>query len=286
MYDGELRRRLLGANRWLLIVGIAVGVAGTGFAGDPPGEGSKEGAAGRREARRARPRHFPMPIECPDFPSALQAWNTFYKRTLVVTQKGIQETALGQMAKSREAWYQIVWRYYETPPEEYADDEHWHSDLAAITGRLHIAEWMATGGDLDGAHETLEPVRWVWLGVRERNGVHWFGDELTRYHDVMEPVVLWGTGQTHGGVTEDNVEEFEAEVAKLSAAWQRVLVSPYRAGRPRGRGGRQQFTIFLRRADAKMATFFSVVAERRLDEIPDAAREVKSAYLSLFMPFG
>jgi hypothetical protein len=227
-----------------------------------------------------------MPIECADFRSAVGAWNTFYKRSLVITRAGRQEPGLKQLAKSREAWYQILWRYYESPPPEYSDDARWQADLAAITGRLHIAEWMAVGGDMAGAHEALEPVRQIWMDVRERNGAWWFGDELTRYHDVMEPIVLWATGQTHGGVTEENIEDFEAEAAALAKAWERVVQFPYRPGRPRGRGGRLQYTIFMRRASERMQTFHSTVAERRLEEIPEAALDVQRAYKALFMAFG
>jgi hypothetical protein len=227
-----------------------------------------------------------MPIECADFPSALQAWNTFYKRSLVVTQRGRREPAERQLAKSREAWYQIIWRYRESPPPEYAEDARWQSDLATITGNLHIAEWLVAGGDLEGAHEALEPIRRIWMDVRQRNGIRSFGDVLTTYHDVMEPVVLWGAGQAHGGVTEENIDEFQAAAAKLLEAWQSVRSFPYRPGAPRGRGGGRQFRIYMGRAEEAMEHFAVVVAERRIEEIPDASQGVKSAFLSLFIPFG
>jgi hypothetical protein len=224
-----------------------------------------------------------MPVDCPDFDSALNAWSTFYKRSLYATSMGKQENAKRPLGKSREAWYQVLTRYYEDPPAKYAADSRWQSDLAAITGHLHLGEWLTYSGDLEAAHEALEPVRRIWMKIRERNGVRWFGDELTRYHDVMEPVVLWGTGKVHGGVTEENVEEFEAEVAALAEAWRRVE----QFGPPRATGmRRRRFAVFMSRESEAIADLQQVIAERRLEEVPEAARAVKNVFRSLYMGFG
>ncbi len=227
-----------------------------------------------------------MPNDCPDFPSALQAWSTYYRRSLLVTRGQDCEIAQKPLRKSVEAWYEILGRYYEEPPDTYAEDLSWQADLATITGRLHLAEWQVIGGNLKGAHATLEPVRRIWTEIRERNGVRWFGDELARYHDVMEPVMLWGTGETHGGVTDTNIEEFEAEVAKLADAWTNVARFPFRARRPRGPGGYMQYRMFMSKAYEAVAELLRLVEERRLEEIPEAARALQTTFVPLFMQFG
>ena len=216
----------------------------------------------------------------------LQNWNQWYKRSLLATSHGAAERVPQPLANSREAWYSFLAYWYATPPPEYAEDTCWQADLAAITGHIHLAEWLATSGEMYSAHDTLEPVRRIWMDIRTRNGVQWFGDEITRYHDVMEPVVLWGTGQARGGVTEDNFEEFEAEVAALVEAWRDLARFRFRPRAPRGPGGQLQYRIFMTQADAAVKRLHRVVEDGWIEDIPEAAREVKATFLPLFMNFG
>ena len=216
----------------------------------------------------------------------LQNWNQWYKRSLLATSKGAAERVPQPLANSRETWYSFLWYWYATPPPEYAEDARWQADLAAITGHIHLAEWLATSGEMYSAHETLEPVRRIWMDIRTRNRVRWFGDEITRYHDVMEPVVLWGTGQTRGGVTEENIEEFEAEVAALVEAWRDLAQFPFRPRAPRGPGGQLQYGIFMMQANEAVNRLHRVVEDGWIEDIPEAARQVKATFLPLFMNFG
>ena len=227
-----------------------------------------------------------MPADQSDFDSALAAWNMFYKRSLYATQGKGSETAQRPLGMSREAWYQVISRYYEEPPTEYAKDPRWQKDLAAITGHLHLGEWLLAAGDMKAAHETLEPVRHIWLGIRERNGVRHFGDELTRFHDVMDPVVLWGTGQAHGGVTDDNIEEFYAKVVALEEAWQRVVRFGFYPTDRLGPGGQLQYGRFMADAENTIEQLRYTVEDRLLDEIPAATAVVRQAFVPLYMAFG
>ena len=237
-----------------------------------PGEGMREGPI--------------MPVDQPDFGSALAAWNTFYKRSLYATQREDPEVAKRPLGMSLEAWYQVLARYYEEPPAEYAEDSRWQRELAAVTGHLHLAEWLVAAGDMKAAHETLEPVRRMWLGIRERNGVRYFGDELTRFHDAMEPVVLWGTGQTHGGVTDENIEEFYAKVVAMDDAWQRVAGFGFYPKEQLGPGGQRQYGRLMADAENAVEQLRYTVEDRLLDEIPEGAAAVKQAFAPLYLGFG
>ncbi len=247
--------------------------------------GQRRGRAGRGRGRMMALAPM-MPMYCPDFGSALGAWERFYKGSLYATAAGKQESARRPLQMSREAWYQVLWRYYQEPPAEYGEDTDWQRELAAITGHLHLGEWLAYQGDMEGAHETLERVRRIWMEVRERNGVRHFGDELTRFHDVMEPVVLWGTGETHGGVTEENIAEFEAEVAGLGEAWRRVAGFGFYPRGARGPRVQLEYRVFMTRTAEAVEELRRAVAERRLEEIPEAARGVKQAFVPLYISFG
>jgi hypothetical protein len=215
-----------------------------------------------------------------EFEATYLDWNLYYKRSLLATSRGTQEGAKQQVSQCRERWYELLGRYHLTPPPEFAEDEQWQSDLAAITGHLHVAEWQLHGGRMADAHECLERVRWIWLDIRERNGVHWFGDELTRYHAAMEPVVAWGTGAEHGGVTSGNIEDFEVELAKLLDAWGRLAQQ-----RPPP-GNMRRFHFSMQREAAALRDLQELVADRWYPDIPEAAKQVKNAFTMLFMGFG
>ena len=288
--------------RWAVVLGLVgvlmVGASPIWAAGAPEGRrnmGRRGDMRGRRGMGRMGGGRMPgagmrqgpvMPADCPDFDSALAAWNAFYKRSLYATQRVYPEAAKRPLGMSHEAWYQVISRYYEGPPAEYAKDPRWRGDLAAITGHLHLAEWLVSAGDMEAAHEALEPVRQIWLEVRERNGVRHFGDELTRFHEAMEPVVLWGTGQTHGGVTDENIEEFYAKVVVLDEAWQRVTGFGFYPKEQLGPGGQRQYSVFMGGAADAVEQFRYTVEDRLLDEIPEAAAAVKQTFVPLYMQFG
>lgn len=272
---------------WVLAIVLAGGAAIPVLAAVPArrGTGAMRGRGGARGMLMPNGARA-MPAPGTSFSLDLQNWNQWYRRSLLGTSKGAPERVPQSLAKSREAWYSFLGYWYATPPPEYAEDAHWQADLAAITGHIHLAEWLATSGDMHAAHETLESVRQIWMGIRTRNRVRWFGDEITRYHDVMEPVVLWGTGQVRGGVTEDNLEEFAAEVAVLVEAWRDLAQFRFRPKAPMGRGGQLQFTIFMSQANEAINRLHRVVEDGWIEDIPEAAREVKATFVPLFMNFG
>lgn len=231
-------------------------------------------------AERRGPRARKRP-ELTGFAGAFHTWNTFYKRALYATGMGTVEGATKPLASSREAWYALLAEHAKKPPSEFAGDPQWSQDLVTITGYLHLAEWRAHGRDLEGAHEALERVRYLWREVRERNGVRWFGDELLRFHDVMEPLVEWGTGAARGGVTPENVEEFAQEVQRMMGAF--VSLRNFHQKPP---WPPRRFQVAMTRQAQAIQALANTVAARDYEAIPPVAGEVKKAFLPLYMGFG
>lgn len=243
-----------------------------GGPGRGPARGRRGSMAGRRGPIAVVPRS--------EFEAAYLKWNHSCKRFLLMTSGGAQGGAKRPVSDCREQWYELLRRYHNAPPPEFADDERWQSDLATITGYLHIAEWRLHAGHMKESHEALERVRWIWLGIRERNGVRWFGDELTRYHAVMEPVVKWASGAEHGGVTPENVEDFEVELAKLLEAWRRLAQQ-----RP-PQGNMRRYSMGMRMEAHALSELDEIAAVGLYEDIPEAAKAVRSAFTMLFMGFG
>jgi hypothetical protein len=215
------------------------------------------------------------------FRGAYGSWNRYYKRALYATGMGTAERAKLPLAGCRQAWYELLGEYHASPPSEHAEDAQWSADLVTITGYVHLAEWRAHAGDLEEAHEALERVRYLWREVRERNGVRWFGDELLRFHDVMEPMVAWGTGAERGGVTPENVEEYRAEMARLLEAWTRV-----QGFEPKPRGPGRRLPSAMANEAKALGELWHAVRAGSYGQIPEAARAVKQGFLRLYMGSG
>ncbi|MBN1458389.1 MAG: hypothetical protein JXA57_02560 [Armatimonadetes bacterium] len=237
--------------------------------------GGRRGGRGRGERRRP-------PVAAPrsDFERAYIKWNNPYKRALLATRQANPTAAKRTLARARISWYELVYRYWEEPPVQFVGDENWHRDLATITGHLHIAESLALAGKMYAAHEALEPIRRLWLDMRERNEIPWFGDQLTRYHDVMEPVVAWGTGETGRYVTPENVGEFERAYSEVESAWQELMRAPTPPGNTR------QFTMLMQQEGKAIADLRQAIETRNWGVIPEVCEELREAFVALFTGFG
>jgi len=255
------------------------------FAGRPGGRRGDMGRAGMRSGARgpgARGRGRIGLAPSTPFEAAYMQWNEPYKRSLLLTSRGNEERAKELVAAAQAQWFTLLDAYYLTPPAEFAEDPLWRTDLAAVTGYLQLAQWQLYSGDMGAAHDSLEPIRRLWLDLRERNEVPWFGDRLTRYHDLMEPVVMWATGAAHGGVTPDNIDEFDEQLKTLATAWGEIAD----AARRLRVDNRRPLDMILRQNYDALKALDDASAEARYDDLPDAARAVRSAFIQLYMRFG
>jgi hypothetical protein len=239
--------------------------------------GGRRGGRGRGRAGRGGP---PTIAPRSDFEAAYLKWNTPYKRALLATKGGNAEGAGRMLARARVTWYGLLYRHWENPPAQFAGDEDWRRDLATITGYLHVAESLAQAGGMYAAHDALEPIRSLWLDMRERNEIPWFGDQLTRYHDIMEPLVAWGTGDTGRYVTPDNIDEFEQAYAQLETAWRELTRAPM------PRGNTRRFMMLMRQEGKAVADLQQAIHTRNWGVIPEVCEELKAAFVPLFMGFG
>ncbi len=215
----------------------------------------------------------------PAFSTLYEAFNDNYKQALFATSEGNKERAARELTGTRIAWEMLLARYYDAPPEQFAKDSRWQADLATITGYIEIADLQLGAGKLQQAHGALEPVRHIWLEIRQRNGVPWFGDELARFHDAMEPVVQLATA----GVTERGIGELAAEVANLTHAWQKVQEFGFA---PRSTERRKQLGEMMASETQAVANLEKATGARDYGNIGPLALAVKRAFAALYLAFG
>ena len=99
-------------------------------------------------------------------------------------------TGQGNVAQAQTAFlkFESTWSSFKTQTNSaLAGDAGWVKDQAtvdAIVAEAH--ESLMVKKDNPGAHEALEGVRKTLLVTRERLGIPYFVDSLTRFHNAME----------------------------------------------------------------------------------------------------
>jgi len=215
----------------------------------------------------------------PPFSSLYNAFNDSYKQALYATQQGDEERAGSELGATRMTWQMLLTQYYRNPPESYRRDARWQGDLATITGYIEIAKMELGAKKVPEAHEALEQVRRIWMAVRQRNGVRWFSDELTRFEDVLEPVVLFVTG----GVSDSTIRNLAGKVDGMASAWQQVAAFGYRPASAE----RQKLLQDMIAAETQaISNLRKAVAGRDYPSLRPLVMEVRKAFAAVYLTFG
>jgi len=215
----------------------------------------------------------------PAFIDLYQAFNDNYKQALLATHQRNKEKTWSELMGTRVAWQMLTRQYHDAPPSAYRKDRLWKRDLDAISTGISTAVTQAEAGDLAGAHEALEPIRHIWLQIRERNDVRWFGDQLTKFHDVMEPAVQAAIA----GVTEENLAGFQKRVDAVSTSWQGVLGFKHD---PRSKERRRLLADMLAAETQAIGNLRSAVEARDYPNLKPLAQAVQKSYAALYLAFG
>jgi hypothetical protein len=218
------------------------------------------------------------------FEEQYQAWKERYKQALLASSQGRVREASDWAAKAEVQWQAIIMYYYEEPPAAFRNDDMWLGDLAYITGLQQVARWQLAAGRVQQAHYTLEPIRLVWADIHERNGQARLEDALVRYHETMEPVVEWATGQREGGVTAANGAAFGKEAGALAAEWAQVAAAA-KKGAVRAESQSRLDELTARETEA-IAALQQAAEKQQWSALPKAGAAVKAAFADIYMEFG
>ena len=107
-------------------------------------------------------------------------------------------------------------------------DPQWRPDFDAVGGMIERADGIVkTGSDLVAAHDELEGVRITLMHLRERNGVEYYVDRLTRFHEPMEAIVLAAKGKTAETLTSADLETIRANLPEAQTIWSEVTAARF-----------------------------------------------------------
>jgi len=136
-------------------------------------------------------------------------------------------TNMEKLNPSKESMQRLnqVWSTFKDKYYTYnSDDSQWKKDLDKIDQIVREASGIVTAnGNLIAAHETLEEVRYTLFDTRRRNGIDYFVDYLTDFHDPMEHIVLRAKGKTPQTLTDDDIADIEESLPHTMALWHKVI---------------------------------------------------------------
>jgi len=114
-----------------------------------------------------------------------------------------------------------VWKSFKQQYATNKNDPKWQTDIGRIDAYISAGEKIiARGTGLKDAHEELEHVRIVFMEMRERNGIEYFVDHLTRFHKPMEEIVLAAKGKTAKTLTDADIRKVRQTLPGTKQLWQ------------------------------------------------------------------
>ena len=102
-------------------------------------------------------------------------------------------------------------------------DPQWSTDFDRVDGYISDAQKIIDSGkNLHDAHEKLESIRIILMNLRTRNGIDYFIDYLTRFHEPMEKIVLAAKGKTAETFSENDLEIIRKDLPTAKYLWKQI----------------------------------------------------------------
>lgn len=158
--------------------------------------------------------------------SDMVTFDRAYIAALALTSQEKPEPSQKAMRILVPTWAAFQAKYIDANP----NDPQWRPDLDAVGGMIERADGIVrTGSDLVTAHDELEDVRMTLMHLRERNGIPYYVDPLTRFHEPMEAIVLAGKGKSADTLSPADLETIRAQLPHARTIWAEVSATPFDA---------------------------------------------------------
>lgn len=124
-----------------------------------------------------------------DFHQRLADAYRHYREASFYLRTGNDAVASFELQDLKAKWQALTSRFADSPPDVYADDKRWKTDLRAIADRIDQGIAATDAGDLKQARKVLRPIRKMLGELRARNGVFLYSDCIDRANAAF--AALW-----------------------------------------------------------------------------------------------
>jgi hypothetical protein len=196
----------------------------------------------------------------------------------------------GKVAETRQAmndltrsWQGFDARYRAANPA----DAQWTKDFDAVSRLIGEAAGIAASDrKVTDVHESLEYVRIVLARLRARNGMDYFVDRLTAFHEPMEGIVLAAKDKTGAQLTDADLAKIRALLPQAQALWQGASTAPFDAGTYQlDTAAYAKARQLMQREQESLDQLAAALAAGDRARIAKAAVAIKPSFAALFMTF-
>ena len=204
-----------------------------------------------------------------------------YIPALALTNQNEPEKSKAAMAKLKDAWRVYAATYRAAKPS----DRTWRQGFADIDSWLAQADATVTTGTR--LADTLEYVRVTLMQLRQKNGIDYFLDHQTAFHEPMEEIVLTVKGKTPDTLTPKDVEKIRQHIPALTTRWsavQKAPVNPADFGFDSARSTKMK--QLMDQETAAISALLAVLAQPDNATVIQRAAAIKPPFAQLYMLFG
>jgi len=171
---------------------------------------------------------------------------------------------------------------------EKSADQEWKSDFNKVDGYIGAAgKIIARGTNLKDAHEELEHIRVVFMRLRDRNGIDYYIDHLTRFHEPMEEIVLAAKGKTESTLADKDLVLIRQTLPRAKELWHATKTAEFNGALY---GFNQQKTSMLHslveKEQAALQHLEQALQTKNKQAIISAAVAIKPNFAKIFKSFG
>lgn len=201
-----------------------------------------------------------------------------YRAALFKTNSNSRLEAQDAIDKAQAAWNSIVSRFAGQPPAPYSRDPDFAQSLAEVSKVYETAAMQTGKGELGPAHETLEQVRDILAGLRQRNQVIVFTDHMNAYHARMEVLLSEGEKTLASPVGRQKLTE---ELGALA-----YLAGKLGSEAPRELAADPEFTALYQALQQSISNLRAALYHGDEATVKSALGKLKAPYSRLFLKFG
>lgn len=140
-----------------------------------------------------------------------------YIPAIIYIEQGDRQSASDAMMKFSEQWSSFVTTFAVN-----SDDPEWQHFLDIASGMVSEAFMDVQEGNLESAQKQMEAVTVTLHGLRERNGISYYVDELNAYKPYMDALIATADSKTGKRFTKAQIKTLQKNWAQVWPRWEAI----------------------------------------------------------------
>ena len=208
----------------------------------------------------------------------MQAANAPYRMALYKTNGKDVAEARQALVQAQQSWNALSTQFGAKPVAPYDRDPAFAASVLEASKVYDQALKEVDAGQLGTAHNTLEQVREIMAGMRQRNNVVVFSDHMNAYHSQMEVIMV------HGNETLAQPKGMLLLTAQTGALT--YLAKQLEAQAPAELAKNAEFVGLLKAVNQSVASLESALLNQDQAAVKEAVGKLKGPYSKMFAKFG